>query len=138
MLCHQIFWENQIFFYIYILADLVIEKPAFYSGAKWFYFLLLTYRHFDERKCSTGYYLIFFDLEANFILQASYTSQIFILFLVLFIYGFAFFNTVGASRWSDNYGRYVGVPFLFLLVSATCQVTSPFIHGTMWVTEDLL
>lgn len=48
-----------------MLADLVIEKPAFYSGAKWFYFLLLTYRHFDERKCSTGYYLIFFDLEVN-------------------------------------------------------------------------
>ena len=52
--------------FLHILAHLVIEKPAFFSGAKRFYFLLLTYRHFDERKCSTGYYLIFFDLDANF------------------------------------------------------------------------
>ena len=136
MLCHQIFWENQIFFYIYILADLVIEKPAFYSGAKWFYFLLLTYRHLNERKCSTGYYLIFSDLEANF--TGFLDKPNFYPFPSAFYLLFRFFNTVGASRWSDNYGRYVGVPFLFLLVSATCQVTSPFIHGTMWVTEDLL
>lgn len=136
MLCHQFFWENRIFFYTYILAHLVIEKPAFYSGAKRFYLLLLTYRHFDERKCSTGYYLIFFDLDANF--TGFLDKPNFYPFLVLFIYCFAFFNTVGVSRWSDNYGRYVEVPFLFLLVSATCQVTSPYIHGTMWVTEDLL
>lgn len=61
------FFEKIRYFSTYIiLAHLVIEKPAFYSGAKRFYFLLLTYRHFDERKCSTGYYLIFFDLDANF------------------------------------------------------------------------